>query len=71
MKPITFFVPGEPKGQPRPRAFARKMGDKFVARVFDAATAEGWKGAIAAVAQPSVKLYGEAPGCRITIEEAA
>jgi Holliday junction resolvase RusA-like endonuclease len=51
MKTISFFVPGLPKGQPRPRAFARKMGGKFVARVYDSATAEGWKGAIAGCAK--------------------
>lgn len=50
IEPISFFVSGEPKGQPRPRAFARKMGGKYVARVFDAGTAEAWKGAIAAEA---------------------
>lgn len=52
MKPlISFFVAGEPKGQPRPRAFAIKLGNgKFSARVFDAGTAEGWKSAVAAVA---------------------
>lgn len=49
---IQFFVQGEPKPQPRPRAFARKMGDKFVARVFDAGTAEGWKAQIAVAAKP-------------------
>ena len=48
--PISFFVYGEPKGQPRPRAFARRMGNKFVARVFESGTAEAWKGAIAAEA---------------------
>ena len=50
IEPISFFVSGEPKGQPRPRAFARKMGGKFVARVFDAGTAEAWKSCIAAAA---------------------
>lgn len=45
-----FLVGGLPKGQPRPRAFARKMGDKFVARVFDAGTAEEWKGQVALAA---------------------
>ena len=49
---ITFQVHGEPKAQPRPRAFARKMGDKFVARVFEAGTAEGWKSLIATAAKP-------------------
>jgi Holliday junction resolvase RusA-like endonuclease len=48
---IQFFAPGEPKGQPRPRAFARRMGNKYVARVFDAGTAEQWKGAVAFVAR--------------------
>lgn len=49
---ITFHIHGHPKAQPRPRAFARKMGDKYVARVFDAGTAEEWKGLIAAAARP-------------------
>lgn len=52
MNTVTFYAAGEPKGQPRPRAFARKMGNKFVARVFDAGTAEGWKGRIALAAHP-------------------
>lgn len=49
MKPtLSFYVTGDPKGQPRPRAFARKFGDKWSARVYDSGTAEGWKGLIAA-----------------------
>lgn len=49
MKPtLSFYVMGDPKGQPRPRAFARKFGNKWSARVYDAKTAEGWKGLIAA-----------------------
>ena len=40
MAPIEFFVEGDPKPQPRPRAFARKIGNKFMARVYDAGTAE-------------------------------
>lgn len=52
-EPISFFVAGTPKGQPRPRAFARNMGGgKFVARVFDSGTAEAWKADIAAAAAP-------------------
>lgn len=54
MKPISFFVQGEPKAQPRPRAFARRMGDKFVARVYTPGTAEAWKSAIAEAARPFV-----------------
>ena len=46
-----FIVRGEPKGQPRPRAFARKIGDKFMARVYDAGTAEAWKNQIAITAR--------------------
>ncbi len=43
MDPITFIVLGDPKGQPRPKAFAFKGH----ARVFDPGTAEGWKSQIA------------------------
>ncbi len=39
----TCFVHGEPKGQPRPRAFVRAGR----AAVYDAGTAENWKSAIA------------------------
>lgn len=39
----TIHVRGIPKAQPRPRAWARKMGDKVVARMYDAGTAEAWK----------------------------
>ena len=48
---ITFFAPGIPKPQPRPRAFARKVGKTFTARVYDAGTAEGWKSLIAVAAK--------------------
>jgi crossover junction endodeoxyribonuclease RusA len=44
---FRFMVVGEPKGQPRARAFARKVGNAFTARVYNPATAEGWKNAIA------------------------
>jgi len=44
---FRFVVIAEPKGQPRPRAFARRIGNAYAARVYDAATAEGWKSAIA------------------------
>lgn len=48
---VSFYVSGEPRPQPRPRAFARKMGDKYVARVYDSSTAEGWKSAVAEAAR--------------------
>ena len=41
--PIQLFVKGEPKGQPRARAFARGG----MVRMYDPGTAEGWKSAIA------------------------
>ncbi len=44
-EPIQFWVSGEPKGQPRPRAFFNKHTGR--ASVFDAGTAESWKGAVA------------------------
>ncbi len=48
---ISFYVSGSPVAQPRPRAFARKMGDKYVARVYQAGTAESWKSEIAVAAK--------------------
>jgi len=42
-------VVGEPKGQPRPRAFARRMGSRYVARVYDSDVADQWKAAVDAV----------------------
>ena len=44
----VFDVQGEPKGQPRPRAFVRNGH----ASVYDAGTAEGWKAQIALAAHP-------------------
>jgi Holliday junction resolvase RusA-like endonuclease len=55
MKLVQFFVAGDPKGQPRPRAFSR--GGK--ARVYDPGTAEGWKGQVALAARehlPSIPI---------------
>jgi Holliday junction resolvase RusA-like endonuclease len=40
---FDIFINGDPKGQPRARAYARKMGAKFVARMYDSDTADGWK----------------------------
>ncbi len=59
---VTFFAAGDPKGQPRPRAFAMKLGNgKYSARVFDSGTAEGWKSQVALAARaamPPVHFYG-------------
>lgn len=43
MYPITLIVLGDPKGQPRPKAFAFRGH----ARVYDPGTAENWKSQIA------------------------
>ena len=43
---IEFTVEGLPKGQPRPRAYARCMGGKYVARVYDSDVADDWKDCI-------------------------
>lgn len=48
----AFRVNGTPKPQPRPRAFARKIGGKHVARVFEAGTAEAWKSDVVRDARP-------------------
>lgn len=60
-KAICFFAEGQPKGQPRVRAFAMKMGGKYTARVFDPGTAEAWKNCIAIAARehcPKTPLDG-------------
>jgi len=56
---VAFFAEGTPKGQPRPRAFARNGK----ARVFDPGTAEGWKAqvALAARAAGAAQLLLETP----------
>lgn len=43
---VKFTVQGDPKGQPRPRAFARRMGARYVARVYDSDVADQWKAAV-------------------------
>ncbi len=53
---LNFFVPGNPKPQPRPRAWAKKVGTFHVARVYDPATAEGWKAQIAVAARLFIPL---------------
>jgi len=48
---LEKFVPGDPKPQPRQRHFARKCGNKWLARSYDPGTAEGWKSQIALAIQ--------------------
>jgi len=61
MTTIRFFVSGEPKPQPRPRAWARKFGAAVRAGVYDNGGADGWKAAIIAQAnehRPAAPLTG-------------
>ena len=60
---IIIEVDGKPKPQPRPRAFAR--GGKV--RVYDPATAEGFKAAIALAALPHRPAKPLAGPLRVTI----
>lgn len=46
MTPVEIIIRGDPKGQPRPRAYARRMGASFVARVYDSDVADDWKRAV-------------------------
>lgn len=65
---IHVFVPGDPKPQPRPRAFARKMGGRFVARVYDDSTAEGWKAQIALALKPWVGTWHATGPVHLTLQ---
>ena len=61
---LTFFAPGNPKGQPRPRAFSRGGS----ARVYDPGTAEGWKGSVAIGSQPFKPLAPLTGPIRVDLE---
>lgn len=67
MKTIEFDVSGIPKAQPRPRAFARRMGSQVFVRAYDPGTAEAWKCAIAMAAKPYLaEVPTEANGLKPT-----
>lgn len=61
---ILFRVDGEPKGQPRPRAFSRNGK----ARVYDPGTAEGWRGLISAAARPELPAEPISGPVRLDVE---
>lgn len=48
---LSFFVPGNPKPQPRPRAYHTFINGKVTARVFNPETTDGWKAMIRVYAQ--------------------
>ena len=54
---LTFQVTGQPKGQPRPRAFARKMGNVHVARFYDSDVADEWKSAVQIVVRDAATVH--------------
>ncbi len=43
---ISVFIEGEPKAQPRPRAFSRKTATAIITRMYDPGTSDGWKGCV-------------------------
>lgn len=67
--PITFRVYGEPRGQPRPRAWTRTLKDgTTVARMYDPGSAEVWKTIIAAVAESHTPPALMTGGVRVSAE---
>ena len=58
---LAFEIYGDPKGQPRPRAFARKMGARYVARVYDSDVADQWKAAVDAVLEKEKPVWQNIP----------
>ena len=55
---MNTFIFGDPKGQPRARAFARKMGAKHVARMYDSDVADAWKRAVDLGIERELKATG-------------
>ena len=60
---VVFIVDGEPKGQPRHRAFAvkNKKTGSWTTRAYNPGTAEEWKSQIAIAAKeflPSYRIEG-------------
>lgn len=63
-EPLDLWVDGQPKGQPRARAFAMK--GKGV-RMYDPGTAEGWKGQIAAAIKDHIPTHPLTGAIRIDL----
>ena len=64
MNPIIIAVTGDPKGQPRARAFYKPgLG----VRMYDSGSAEGWKGQIALAARPVLPATPLDGPCRVDI----
>jgi Holliday junction resolvase RusA-like endonuclease len=52
MGPITFFVPGEPAAQGRPRARVMRIGRRFAPQIYNPHNAEDWKARVSITARP-------------------
>ena len=51
---ITLEIFGEPKAQPRARAYAMKFGNKYSARMYDSDSADAWKAAVDAALKKTI-----------------
>lgn len=63
-KTISFFAPGIPKGQPRPKAFSRGG----FASVYDPGTAENWKSCIAMAIKSQLPTTPYDAPCSVSIQ---
>lgn len=51
---ITFFVPGDPAAQGRPRTRVIRMGHRAVAQIYNPHNADDWKARVMLIARPHV-----------------
>ena len=66
METFEFYAAGDPKGQPRPRACAFKVGGSYTARMYDAGTSDEWKAAVVKAGtrhRPAAPLTGAVKVC--------
>lgn len=49
---ITFFVPGDPAAQGRPRARVMRIGHRFAPQIYNPHNAEDWKARVSITARP-------------------
>lgn len=69
MDPTVINVLGDPKAQPRPKAFARRFkSGQVMARVYTPGTAEEWKSQIALAAREFVPMPPLVGPLRVDIE---
>lgn len=64
---ISFFVPGIPAPQARPRAFARIIGGRATARMYDAGNSKGWKAMVCLYAKRQERLLVLWQECRVRL----